>query len=77
MFQTFLYSTEKICVKYSIKRFFKVLYIVLLVVLFVAYFGTPNLQKFIEQKTIFLETKIKDKMLEYFPLLKNNIFHLK
>ena len=43
---------------------FKLFYIVLLVVLFVAYFGTPNLQKYFEQKTIFIESKIKDKMLE-------------
>ena len=43
---------------------FKLFYIVLLVILFVVYFGVPNLQKFLEQKTIFLESKIKDKMLE-------------
>ena len=44
---------------------FKFFYIVLLVIIFVVYFGTPNLKKYLEQKTIFLETKIKDKMLEY------------
>ena len=44
---------------------FKLFYILLLVVLFVVYFGTPNLKKFLEQKTIFLESKIKDKMLEH------------
>ena len=61
--QAILYSSENICIKY-IQRFLKLFYIVLLVVLFIVYFGTPNLQKFLEQKTIFLESKIKDKMLE-------------
>ena len=46
-------------------RSFKLFYVVLLVVLFVVYFGSPNLKKFLEQKTIFLESKIKDKMLEH------------
>ena len=46
---------------------FKLFYIVLLVVIFVVYFGAQNLQKFFEQKTIFLESKIKGKMLEHYP----------
>ena len=50
---------------------FKLFYIVLLVILFVVYFGVPNLQKFLEQKTIFLESKIKDKMLERIMQYKN------
>ena len=41
----------------------KLIYILLLLVLFIVYFGIPNLKKFLEQKTIFLESNIKDKML--------------
>ena len=49
---------------------FKLFYILLLVVLFVVYFGKPNLKKFLEQKTIFLESKIEDKMLLYLLLFR-------
>ena len=55
-------------------RSLKLFYILLLVVLFVVYFGTPNLKKFLQQKTIFLESKIKDKMLEH--LLKFLIINI-
>ena len=74
--QAILYSSENICTTKYIQRFLKLFYIVLLVVLFIVYFGTPNLQKFLEEKTIFLESKIKDKMLEYFTFndLKQKMF---
>ena len=54
-------------IKMEVIHSFKLFYIVLLVVIFVVYFGAQNLQKFFEQKTIFLESKIKGKMHEHYP----------
>ena len=64
LFSYFLLKKE-VCIQIikMLLQSVKLIYILLLLVLFIVYFGIPNLKKFLEQKTIFLESNIKDKML--------------
>ena len=43
----------------TLKQSLKTIYILILVGIFIYYFGIPNFQKLLEEKTIFAEKKIR------------------
>ena len=55
----FLSGTKSLYLLIMLKETLKTLYILFLVGIFIYYFGIPNFQKLLEEKTIFAEKKIK------------------